>query len=98
MTQMRQFDGERAKAPALATLNKIFARGLDRARGNRNHDRMVEPRDIRERASQLRRAASVKTEGGQAADRQLIAFAHKLERLADDLEHRDRITQQRRQA
>ncbi len=41
--------------------------------------------DLRKKAAQARRLASIRTEGGQAADRQLLALAWKLEREAEEL-------------
>lgn len=43
---------------------------------------------LRAKARQARYAASIRTESGQAADRQLIALALRLERQADDLDRR----------
>jgi len=44
------------------------------------------PDDLRKKAAQARHVARIKTEGGQAADRQLMAFANQLDREADELE------------
>jgi hypothetical protein len=46
----------------------------------------LDPKELRRRAAQARHAAAVQTESGQAADRQLIALARRLERQADALE------------
>lgn len=42
--------------------------------------------DLRKRAAQARRAARIRTEGGQAADRQLLMFATQLEQHADEID------------
>jgi hypothetical protein len=47
---------------------------------------MTDARDLRKRAAQARRAASVKTTGGQAADRHLLELANQLDRDADEIE------------
>ncbi len=52
---------------------------------------MNEAKELREKAQQARRAASVRTESGQAADRQLLAMAVRLEREAEQVEQRDAI-------
>jgi hypothetical protein len=52
---------------------------------------MNEAKDLREKAQQARRAASVRTESGQAADRQLLAMAVRLEREAEQAETRAAI-------
>jgi hypothetical protein len=52
---------------------------------------MNEAKDLREKAQQARRAASVRTESGQAADRQLLAMAVRLEREAEQAETREAI-------
>ena len=51
---------------------------------------MIDPSRLRAQAAQCRRAAGIATEGGQAADRQLIALARKLERTADTIERMTR--------
>jgi hypothetical protein len=43
---------------------------------------MSKTRDLRKLAEQARRAARIRTEGGQAADRQLLALAIRLEEEA----------------
>jgi hypothetical protein len=48
--------------------------------------RNPDPLALRKKAAQARRAASILTEGGQAADRQLRSFANKLEQEADAIE------------
>jgi hypothetical protein len=52
---------------------------------------MNDPKDLREKAEQARRAAGIRTESGQAADRQLLALAVRLERQADEAEKREAI-------
>jgi hypothetical protein len=52
---------------------------------------MSESKELREKAQQARRAASVRTESGQAADRQLMAMALRLEHQADELDDRKSI-------
>ena len=52
---------------------------------------MNDPMDLREKAEQARRAAGIRTESGQAADRQLLALAVRLERQADEAEKREAI-------
>ena len=47
---------------------------------------ITDTQKLRKRAARARHAASIKTEGGQAADRQLMAFANTLEQEADALE------------
>ena len=47
---------------------------------------MNDAKDLREKAKQARRAASVRTVSGQAADRQLLAMAIRLEHQADEVE------------
>jgi hypothetical protein len=47
--------------------------------------------ELRVKARQARRAASIRTESGQAADRQLIALAIRLEEQADDVERQHEI-------
>jgi hypothetical protein len=44
------------------------------------------PDDLRKRAVQARRVAAIRTEGGQAADRQLLMFATQLEQQAEEIE------------
>jgi hypothetical protein len=44
------------------------------------------PNDLRMKAAQARRIASIRTQGGQAADRQLMAFANRLEQEAAAVE------------
>ncbi|HWE73579.1 MAG TPA: hypothetical protein VG328_10505 [Stellaceae bacterium] len=48
-------------------------------------------KDLREKAKQARRAASVRTVSGQAADRQLLAMAVRLEHQADEAEKHEAI-------
>jgi hypothetical protein len=52
---------------------------------------MNDAKDLREKAQQARRAASIRTESGQAADRQLLAMAVRLERQADEAEKQEAI-------
>jgi hypothetical protein len=52
---------------------------------------MNDSKELREKAQQARRAAGVHTQSGQAADRQLMAMAVRLERQADDAEKREAI-------
>jgi hypothetical protein len=52
---------------------------------------MNDPKDLREKAEQARRAAGIRTGSGQAADRQLLALAVRLERQADEAEKREAI-------
>lgn len=52
---------------------------------------MTDPTELRKKAAQLRRAASIRTVSGQAADRQMIALAIRLDRQADEIEKRDAI-------
>jgi hypothetical protein len=52
---------------------------------------MNDAKDLREKAKQARRAASIRTESGQAADRQLRAMAVKLERQAEESEKQEAI-------
>ena len=47
---------------------------------------MNDAKELREIAKQARRAASIRTESGQAADRQLLAMAVRIERQADEAE------------
>jgi hypothetical protein len=48
-------------------------------------------KDLRAKAQQARRAASIRTQSGQAADRQLLAMAIRLERQADEADKRAAI-------
>ena len=57
---------------------------------------MTDAKDLREKAKQARRAASIRTESGQAADRQLIALAIRLERQADEVENQQAIVRKLR--
>jgi hypothetical protein len=52
---------------------------------------MNDAKDLREKAQQARRAASIRTVSGQAADRQLLAMAVRLERQADEAEKQEAI-------
>jgi hypothetical protein len=52
---------------------------------------MNDAKELREKAKQARRAASVRTVSGQAADRQLLALAIRLERQADAAEKQQAI-------
>lgn len=52
---------------------------------------MNDAKDLREKAKQARRAASIRTESGQAADRQLLAMAIRLEHQADEVEKQEAI-------
>jgi hypothetical protein len=52
---------------------------------------MNDAKELRAKAKQARRAASVRTVSGQAADRQLLALAVRLERQADAAEKRQAI-------
>lgn len=52
---------------------------------------MNDAKDLREKAMQARRAASIRTESGQAADRQLLAMAIRLEHQADEAEKQEAI-------
>jgi hypothetical protein len=47
---------------------------------------MSDPQELRKRAEQARRAALVRTVGGQAADRQLLTLAIKLEEKAAEID------------
>lgn len=47
---------------------------------------MTNSRDLRKRAFGCRRAASIRTDGGGPADRELIALASRLELEADALD------------
>lgn len=49
---------------------------------------MTDSTELRRKAAQLRRAASIRTESGQAADRQMVALAIRLERQADDVDRK----------
>ena len=52
---------------------------------------MNDAKVLREKAKQARRAASIRTVSGQAADRQLLALAVRLERQADTAEKQQAI-------
>jgi hypothetical protein len=52
---------------------------------------MNDSKELREKAQQARRAAGVRTQSGQAADRQLLAMAIRLEHQADEAEKRESI-------
>ena len=52
---------------------------------------MNEAKELRDKAQQARRAASIRTESGQAADRQLLAMATRLEREAEQVEKHEAI-------
>ena len=52
---------------------------------------MNDAKELREKAKQARRAASVRTCSGQAADRQLLAMAVRLEQQADAAEEQAAI-------
>ena len=52
---------------------------------------MNDSKELREKAQQARRAAGVRTQSGQAADRQLLAMAVRLEHQADEAEKRESI-------
>lgn len=52
---------------------------------------MTDPKELRVKAQQARRAAGVRTQSGQAADRQLLAMAVRLEREADEADKREPI-------
>lgn len=62
---------------------------------HRGQGAMSDPTEFRRKAAQARRAAAIRTVSGQAADRQLLALAIKLEHLADDVEKRDAVTQKK---
>lgn len=47
---------------------------------------MLDRDDLRKKAAQYRRAAGIRTTGGQAADRRLIELALRLERQADQMD------------
>jgi len=47
---------------------------------------MNDAKELRAKAQQARRAASIRTNSGQAADRQLLAMAVRLERQAEQAE------------
>ncbi|HEY3916310.1 MAG TPA: hypothetical protein VGL83_00880 [Stellaceae bacterium] len=47
---------------------------------------MLDPRELREHAARCRGIASIRTVGGQAADRRLLELAARLEKLADRIE------------
>lgn len=48
---------------------------------------MPDAKELRQKAAQYRRAADIRTSGGQAADRRLIELALKLEQQARNLDH-----------
>jgi hypothetical protein len=50
------------------------------------NDGASSPQHLRAQASRYRRLASISTQGGQSADRQLVALAIRLEHLADEIE------------
>lgn len=52
---------------------------------------MNDAKELREKAEQARRAAGIRTVSGQAADRQLLALAARLERQADEAEKQEAI-------
>lgn len=52
---------------------------------------MNDAKGLRAKAQQARRAASVRTVSGQAADRQLLALALRLERQAEAAEKQEAI-------
>ena len=52
---------------------------------------MNDAKELREKAKQARRAASIRTVSGQAADRQLLAMAVRLERQAEEAEKQEAI-------
>lgn len=52
---------------------------------------MSDAKELRDKANQARRAASIRTCSGQAADRQLLAMAVRLERDAEQAEKRESI-------
>jgi hypothetical protein len=52
---------------------------------------MNDAKELRAKAKQARRAASIRTVSGQAADRQLLAMAARLERQAEAAEKRAAI-------
>jgi hypothetical protein len=52
---------------------------------------MNDAKELREKARQARRAASIRTVSGQAADRQLLALAVRLERQAEAAEKQEAI-------
>jgi hypothetical protein len=56
-----------------------------------NGEAMNDSNELRAKARQARYAASMRTESGQAADRQLIALAIRLERQADAIDIRNEI-------
>ena len=56
---------------------------------------MTDPTELRRKAAQARRAAAIRTVSGQAADRQLLALSIKLERMADEVEKRDALTEKK---
>lgn len=52
---------------------------------------MNDAQELRDKARQARRAASIRTVSGQAADRQLLALAIRLEHQAEQAEKRAAI-------
>jgi|SwirhisoilCB1_FD_contig_31_16582063_length_344_multi_3_in_0_out_0_1 hypothetical protein len=52
---------------------------------------MNDAKELREKAKQARRAASIRTVSGQAADRQLLAMAVRLEHQAEEVEKQEAI-------
>ena len=52
---------------------------------------MNDANELRKKAQQARRAASIRTVSGQAADRQLLALAIRLERQAETAEKQQAI-------
>jgi hypothetical protein len=52
---------------------------------------MSDAKELRDKAQQARRAASIRTCSGQAADRQLVALAVRLERQAEEAEKQQAI-------
>lgn len=52
---------------------------------------MNDAKELHQKANQARRAASVRTCSGQAADRQLLAMAVRLEQQADAAEKQQAI-------
>ena len=52
---------------------------------------MNDAKELREKAKQARRAASIRTVSGQAADRQLLAMAVRLEHQAEEVEKQEAL-------
>jgi hypothetical protein len=52
---------------------------------------MTDAKDLRKKAQQARRAASIRTTSGQAADRQLLAMAVRLEHEAEQADKHEAI-------